>query len=79
MEKVKLLIHLLHTSGHTITYKKVEPIETSITEQNILRFEDNEFNLIPDAPDPGHFVEFTIGNKDILEEALDGKRTFRGT
>ena len=74
----KHLIELLNRMGHCVSYDEMHAVNTSIAEEVLAKVE--EFGtVIPTNIKPGAFVQIAANNKDLNEEALDGKNTTHAT
>ena len=74
----KRLIELLNRMGHCVSYDEMRAVNTSIAEEVLAKVE--EFGtVIPTNIKPGAFVQIAANNKDLNEEAPDGKNTTYAT
>ena len=75
----KTLVNLLHSAGHCVSYDKVRQIDTTIAKKELEDFHANGKISIPSNIVSGRFFQFAADNIDVIENTLDGKRTFHAT
>ena len=66
-------------AGHILNYDQILQVDTGLAESVLDFLDPDTGSVIPPNLVRGKFVHFSADNIDILDETLDGKRTFHAT
>ncbi len=73
------MVTLLHNAGHSIAYKDILKIDTSLAQKTIESMSKENGGVIPPNFEAGRFTHFCIDNIDINDCTINGQNTFHAT
>ena len=77
--RLKHLVEMFHSTGHTISYRDVRQVDTALTKHTLSTMNTSNGTVIPVNLVEGRFIHFTADNTNINEGTLDGQNTFHAT